>query len=96
MGARRAVTGAQIFEIGSPDNGRKADALAERLCKVLGDKEGVRITRPTQMFEVHIRDLDDSVVSADVVVASVGGCSLEDIKAGDMRSSGRGLGTIWV
>lgn len=48
------------------------------------------------MFEVHIRDLDDSVVSADVVVASVGGCSLEDIKAGDMRSSGRGLGTIWV
>jgi len=29
LSARRAITGAQIFEIGGPDNKRKTDALAE-------------------------------------------------------------------
>lgn len=71
MAVRRAMTGAQIFEIGGPENVRKADALAERLREILKDKEGVRITRPTQTTEVRIRDLDDSVESADSVVAAV-------------------------
>jgi len=52
MRARRAVTGAQIFEIGGPDNVRIADALAARLREILGDREGVKIARPVQTAEM--------------------------------------------
>jgi len=81
--------GAQIFEIGKPDNARKVDALATRLRGVLGDREDVRISRPSQTSEIRVRNLDDSIVSADVVkaVASAGGCPLNDIKVGDTDPS---------
>lgn len=46
MSACRAVTGAQIFEIGRPDKQRKADALADKIREVLAGKEEVRVTCP--------------------------------------------------
>lgn len=98
VGARRAATGAQIFEVGGPDRERKADALAERLREVLGQREGVRITRPTQTAELRVRDLGDCVEETDVLraIAEVGGCDPCQIKVGEIKSSGRGLGTVWV
>jgi len=97
MGARQAVTGAQIFEIGGPDV-RKADALATQLREVLGDREGVKIARPVQTAEIRVRDLDDSVRCEDVAkaVSSAGGCTPDAVKVGDIRTSGRGLDTAWM
>jgi len=44
--ARRAATGAQIFEVGGLDNKRKADVLAERMREVFADREEIRVSRP--------------------------------------------------
>lgn len=98
MGVKRAITGAQIFEIGGPNNAQKADALAAKMRGVLKDKEGVKITRPTQTAELRVRDLDDSVRCKDVAraVSSAGGCPFETVKVGEMRTFGRSLGTAWV
>jgi len=81
--ARKAVTGAQIYEIGGPDKERKADVLASRLREVVGQREGVRVSRPVMMAEFRIRGLDESVVPADIgkAVAANGGCSTDDIKS---------------
>lgn len=38
--ARKALTGAQLFEVGGPNNKEKADVLASRMRDVLADKEG--------------------------------------------------------
>jgi len=57
----------------------------------------VRVTRPTQIAEIRIHDLDDSVEVKDVTaaMAAVGGCPPSIIKTVEIRSSG-GMGTIWV
>lgn len=64
--------------------------MAKRLDEVLAGKEGVRVARPTQIAEIRIHDLDDSVA-----IAAVGGCPPSIIKTVEIRSSG-GMGTIWV
>lgn len=97
MTARRAVTGAQVFEVGSPDHHLKADALAARREVTVG-KEGVRVSRPSPNVELRIRDLCDAVTEEDVIraVASVGGCAPDQVKIGPIRTTGRGLGTTWM
>lgn len=98
MTARRALTGAQIYEIKGPDNNKKADALANRLREVMADKEGVHITRPTMMAEIRVRDLNDSVEPHQVAdaIARAGNCSPDDIRTGVVQFTGRGMGTLWV
>lgn len=98
MMARKAVTGAQIYEIGGPEKEKKADALATKLREVVGQRVGVRISRPTMTAEVRIRGLDESIVPADIVraVAMNGGCSPEDVKSGEIQFVGKGPGTAWV
>jgi len=46
MTARRAVTGAQVFEVGGPEHSQKADALAERVKEVLQDRKGCECRAP--------------------------------------------------
>lgn len=84
LSARRAITGAQIFEVGGPDNKRKADALAEKISEVLENKEGVRVIRPFPTAEVRIRDLCDATEEEDVrnAVALAGGCDPALVKVG--------------
>lgn len=99
MKARKAVTGAQVYEIGGPDRERKADALASRLREVVGQQEGVRISRPTMTAEIRIRErLDESIESADIAkaVTMVGGCCLVVIRAGEVSTTGKSPGTAWV
>lgn len=98
MTARRAVTGAQIFEVGGPDHHLRADALAKSLREVMADREGVRISRPSPTAELRVRDLTDAVVEEDIAkaVASVGRCLPEQVQVGPVRSTGRGMGTAWL
>jgi len=96
--ARRAATGAQIFEVGGPDNKRKADVLAERMREVFTDREKIRVSRPSPTAELRVRDLCDAVEEEDVLraVASAGDCDPNQVKVVPIRSTGRGLGTAWV
>lgn len=58
----------------------------------------MKITRPTQTAELTVRDLDDSVRCENVAraVSSAGECPFETVKVGEIRTSGRDLGTAWV
>jgi len=98
MTARRALTGAQIYEIKGPDNAKKADALATRLREIMAGRKCVCITRPTMKAEIRVRDLDESVVPSQVAdaIAKAGDCSPSDIKTGVVQFTGREMGTLWV
>lgn len=98
MSARRAVTGAHIFEIGGPDKQQKADALAGKIREVLADREDVKVTRPTMTAELKIKDLHDAIEVEEVqrAIASSGNCDLGLVKIGPIQRTGRGLGTAWV
>lgn len=98
MKARRAVTGAQIFEIGGPDKQEKADALAARIREVLADRDGVKVTRPLATAELRVRDLHDAIVEEDVrkAIASATDCNPGAVSVGPIRPTGRGLNTVWV
>lgn len=61
MTARRAVTGAQIFEIGGPAKREKADALAVKIREVLADRKGVRVTRSSATAKLRVKDLHDAI-----------------------------------
>jgi len=72
--------------------------LAERIRKVLADRERVRVTRPSATAELRVRDLHDAIEEDDVrrAVASATGCNSESVTIGPIRATGRGLGTAWV
>ncbi|XP_011858731.1 PREDICTED: uncharacterized protein LOC105556255 [Vollenhovia emeryi] len=95
---RRAQTGAIILEVTGENAKEKADCLAEKMRAVVGGKEGVKITRPTKLAEIRIRDLDDSITVEDVkeAVAKAGGCTPPEVKTGEIKLAPNGLGTIWV
>lgn len=96
--ARRTVTGAQIFEVGGPDNKRKADALAKRIRQLLADREGVKVTHPIPTAEIRVKDLCDAIEEENVrsAIVSAGGCDPNLVKVRLIRATGRGLGTVWV
>ncbi|XP_011878926.1 PREDICTED: uncharacterized protein LOC105568124 [Vollenhovia emeryi] len=95
---RRAQTGAIILEISGENAKEKADSLADKMRAVIGDREGVKVTRPAKMAELRIRDLDDSVTVTDVkeAVAEAGGCAPTEVKTGEVKPAPNGLGTIWA
>lgn len=95
---KRVQTGALILEIPGPEGAAKAEALADRMRTALSGIEGVRVARLRKMAELRVRDLDDSVVTTDVVeaVASTGQCGPGDVKVGELRATPNGLSTAWV
>ncbi|XP_039749872.1 uncharacterized protein LOC120626416 [Pararge aegeria] len=87
---RKAATGGRLFEFPGASSAEKADSLAEKLREVLGD-EVVRISRPLKSVDLRITGLDDSVTSAEVIaaVATIGGCPVEQVRAGKVVSGYR-------
>lgn len=67
--AKKAVTGAQLFEMGGPNNKEKMDALASRMKEVLADKEEVVVYRRCSTAEIKIRDLTEAMEKGDVLRA---------------------------
>jgi len=78
---RRARTGALLLEIPGADGGLKASALADKLRVALGDREGVRISRPVKTAEMRVKDVEDSISAAEVAkaLAAQGGCDIEEV-----------------
>ncbi|XP_063620698.1 uncharacterized protein LOC134799719 [Cydia splendana] len=94
---KRAITGGTVLEVPGTTSGDKADQLARALAEKLGP-EAVRVSRPVKCAELRLTELDDSI-SPEVVVAaiaSVGECSTDLVKTGEVRRGIRRLGTLWV
>ncbi|EFN72274.1 Uncharacterized 50 kDa protein in type I retrotransposable element R1DM, partial [Camponotus floridanus] len=95
---KRAKTGGLILEVPGENSAARADLLAAKLAEALGDKEGLRIARPITMAELRITGLDDAASTAKVeaAIAEAGGCSLREIKVGDLRKAPSGLLSAWA
>ncbi|KOC58651.1 hypothetical protein WH47_05396, partial [Habropoda laboriosa] len=93
---RRARTGGLILEVTGPEREAKAEALAKRLQEILQDR--ARVAHPTKCGELRVSGLDESVKAEEVAlaIATFGGCSVEGVRTGTIRSSPNGLGTLWV
>lgn len=96
--ARRAATGALVYEIPGSDGKMKADLFAGRLWEVIGTVEGDKVARPVRMAEIRIHGLDESIKTPEIVaeVARIGGCEASDVRTGLIRFSPKELGTLWV
>ncbi|XP_011858931.1 PREDICTED: uncharacterized protein LOC105556448 [Vollenhovia emeryi] len=95
---RKAATGALILEVQGAEGSQKADKLAEEIRQVVKNKEGVRVSRPTKLGELRVKDLNDSVSQMEVqeAVARAGKCDTGDIRVGHLRKTYSGMATAWV
>ncbi|XP_011884103.1 PREDICTED: actin cytoskeleton-regulatory complex protein pan1-like [Vollenhovia emeryi] len=95
---RKALTGALILEVAGEKKTEKANLLAEQIRKAVGNKEGVRVMRPSKMGEIRIKDLDESVTQEELqeVVAKAGECDKTEVKVGQLKTAPGGMITVWV
>lgn len=93
---RNTATGARIIEVPGADSADKADALAEKLKGLIGDV--AVITRPVKTADLLISGLDESVTVEDIqrAVAAKGGCSMEQVKVGNIRTRPNGSGSSLI
>lgn len=93
---RRTVNGGRLIEIPGPNGPELADQLAARLRVVFGSE--ATVTRLTTRGELRLTGLDDSVTAAEVgtVIARDGGCSVDEVKVGPIRTMTNGLGSVWL
>lgn len=66
--------------------------MIEKLKEKLDGNE-VIITRPTAMAEIKVTGLDESVTIEEVreIIAEYGGCTAEEVKAGEIKWMYNGL-----
>lgn len=95
---RRVLTGGIIIEIPGEQNSQQADTLASRLRDAFSSQEDVAISRPMKRAELRISGLDDSTTPEEVaaILAEIGQCPVQDVKTGAIRTTLRGLSTIWI
>ncbi|XP_075992922.1 uncharacterized protein LOC142987870 [Anticarsia gemmatalis] len=91
-----AATGARKLEIPGPNAEEKADSLATKLREVLGGD--AIVSRPVKCADMRVQGLDDSVTPEEVAraISRVGGCPVEAVKVGAVRSGPRGEGSAWA
>lgn len=94
LSLRSTVTGSKIIEIPGPQGAERADSLASKMQEAVGDLAFV--ARPIKRADIRIVDIDDTVSKDDVVKAAAvgGGCEAAQIRAGEIRAYGRGLGVL--
>jgi len=87
-----------MLKVPGAEGAAKADALARELQAALQDRESVRISRPIKTSEIRIKDLEDSVTSAEIAeaVANEGECQTTDVRVGPIRQGINRLDTVWV
>ncbi|XP_063628957.1 uncharacterized protein LOC134800388 [Cydia splendana] len=92
-----AATGARLLEIPGASSGPKADKLAEKLCQLF-KSEMVKVSRPTKCVELRVSGLDDSVSVEDIAaaIAQAGGCAVQEVRVGEIKSDPWSLGSAWV
>lgn len=96
LSLRSTVTGSKIIEIPGSLGAEQADSLASKMQEAVGDLAVV--ARPTKKAEIRIVEIDDSVSKQEVMEAAAvkGGCDPAQIRAGEIRAYGRGMGTMFM
>lgn len=94
---RKTMNGSFMIEIPGPDKEVKADKLESKLREVIG-REGIRISRPTMMTELRVRDIDISLTAGEGrnALAIKGQCTPELVQVGPIRRTPNGMGTMWI
>lgn len=95
---KRSATGGILLEIRGEKNKEIAERLTIALRTALCKFPSVKVHMPKQMAEITLVGLDISVTREEIkqVMAKEGGCSLEDISVGNIRTSPRGVGFVWT
>lgn len=95
MKPKKAATGALILEI--KEGKEKATILRDKMKKVLLDMEGVRVSCPSKMAELRVKDLLDHTDLTEIkeIIAENGECNADEIKIGEIKMSASGLGTLY-
>ncbi|XP_047989838.1 uncharacterized protein LOC125229103 [Leguminivora glycinivorella] len=90
---KRTADGARILEVNGADNGRSADELKTRLEAAIGD--AAKVYRPVKLARLRVSDLDEAATPEAVAgaIAAKGGCSVADVKVGDIRIGFNGTGS---
>lgn len=98
LGIKRTLTGALALEIPGPEGHIHADNLAEKLTTLFENREGVRVSRPTKMAELRIRDLEDSIKPDEItyVITQEGRCHHTEVRVGPINRGNDGFGAAWV
>ncbi|XP_032690478.1 uncharacterized protein LOC116853475 [Odontomachus brunneus] len=93
---RKTANGEYVIEIPGPDREKQASALAARLKEVM--PTGTMVNTPLKLGEVKVWGFDDSLTGAEIVdaLAQEGECRREEIRAGPIRLSRNGFGSIWI
>ncbi|EFN73537.1 hypothetical protein EAG_10971, partial [Camponotus floridanus] len=97
---RKSMTGAYVFEIPGKDREEreaKAEALASRLETVFRGRDEIKVSCPLKIAQIRIRDLDESVVTEDIVqaITKVGGPA-PNIRVDRMAAAPNGMSTVLV
>jgi len=89
---RRAANGGILIEIPDSEGTMKTDALASRLCEVIG--QNAVVARPGVMADVRVSGFDESVTKDELiaVLTEIGGSS--DIRVSPFRPIRNGL--TWI
>nr|XP_012223721.1 PREDICTED: uncharacterized protein LOC105672962 [Linepithema humile] len=87
-----------LIELSGPERKEQADRLANKMAELFADRPEIRIARPQKMGEIRASGAGPFATPEDIAraVAEHGGCSLTDIKVGDIRTMGRGKRSAWV
>lgn len=96
MRMRKAMTEGIVLEI-SEDKRKKTAELAARLIRTL-DPCKVPVAPPLRVAEARVVGIDVSAIKEKITntLAKEGGCKVEDIQLGQVRSSGNRLGSVWM
>ncbi|XP_047986380.1 uncharacterized protein LOC125226440 [Leguminivora glycinivorella] len=96
VNVRKTADGARIIEVAGTDNGRAADLICEKLEGLIGND--ARVYRPIKMAGLRISGIIESETTESVAaaVATKGGCKIEEVKVGAIRTSYNGTGSTLV
>lgn len=93
---RKALNGGLLIEVSGENSKAKAEELVSQLRGVL--KDSAAVSCPVKKRELRVIGFDESVSTDEITEAlcSLGGCALEDVKIGPIRTMANGLGMVWT
>lgn len=95
---KKAQAGGLLIQIPGGEGHRLADELAAKMRQGIGEREGVRVTRPVKTAELRLHGLDESITREEVLesVAGLANCRTEDLSLGEIKRLPNRMGSVWL
>lgn len=92
---RKALNEGLLIEVSGEGSRAKAEELVTQLRDVL--KDSAAVSCPIKKRELRVVGFDESVSVEEIseVLSKSGGCPLEEVKIGPIRTLNNGLGAVW-